>query len=174
MKILKIVFTRSKKKFPIGSWLIRIWTGKKYSHVSRMTSIKNIKMYYQSNENKANYEVEEVFLRKHEIVQEYTLEVPSHVYDKISIACLENCGKKYGYMQNIGVAIVDVCRILGISIDTPWKDGQNCSELIYRTVLDNIIPDLKMNPDLVKPHHIENLILKHFIEENGIWRLSNT
>ena len=34
MRKISIVFTKSLKKFPIGSWIIRAWTSKEYSHVA--------------------------------------------------------------------------------------------------------------------------------------------
>ena len=50
---IEIVFTKSKKILPIGSWLIKLWTNKPYSHVARAVDIKNWgKGYYQASEGK--------------------------------------------------------------------------------------------------------------------------
>lgn len=73
-------------------------------------------------------------------------------------------------MQNAGIVFVDV----GLLKDTPWKDGRNCSELIYIKVLKKMIPELDYNPDTIKPHEIENIILKHFTEKDGFWYLKTS
>lgn len=156
MKELKIVFTKSKKKFPIASWLIRAWTGKKYSHVARAANIQEWGWrYFQANEGKVNYEYEEHFLKKHEIIKEYTIIVDTEMDKKIKETCYKQCGNKYGIMQNIGIFLID----LGILKSNPWKSGVNCSELIYTHVLKPMFPELDHNPDTIKPHEIENILI---------------
>lgn len=161
MKELTIVFTKSKKKFPIASWLIRLWTGKPYSHCARcFTVYEDITMYYQSSEGKINYENEKAFSKKHEIVKLYTIEVTEEMYVNISKACLKDAGVEYGVMQNIGIALVDICALFGKKIDNPWKRGKNCSEALYVNVFKPMFPDLDYNPDTIKPHYIERIIVE--------------
>ena len=171
MRELKIVFTKSKKKFPIGSWAIRWWTGQEYSHVAREVIRKDWGAgYYQASEGNVNYEHESVFFTKHKIVKEYTLMVSEELEMEIRKACWEDCGKKYGMMQNLGTALVD----MGICKDTPWKDGRNCSELMYVKVFKKMIPELDYNPDTIKPHQIEEIISNHFeVKEDGCYYLTS-
>lgn len=166
MRKLGIVFTKSKKKCAIGSLLIRLWTNKPYSHVARKLEIEGYKpAFYQASEGRVNYEIQEVFESKHLIVKEYNLLVPTNIYDKISKACFEEAGKKYGFLQNVGIVITDILKFVGIKIGNPFKDGQNCSELIYRHVLQPMLGCKKYDPDKIKPHHIEK-ILKSKCQKN--------
>ena len=166
MRRLEIVFTRSKKRFAIFSWLIMLWTKRPYSHVARKSLVREqIPLYYQANEGKVNYEHESVFNRKHKTVKTYTILIPDLQYREISDACLMEAGKKYAAMQNISIMLID----LGITEKPIWKDGRNCSELLYVTVLKEIFKDLDYNPDTIKPSDIESIILDRFEERGGLW-----
>lgn len=163
-KELKIVFTKSKKKFAILSKLIMWWTKQPYSHCAREVIRRDWGAgYYQASEGNVNYEHESVFNKKHEIIKEYTLMVDGELELDIRRACWEDCGKYYGTLQNVGIFLVD----LGIFKDTPWKDGRNCSELLYLKIFKKLLPDLKYNPDTIKPHQIEKIILNYFKLEEG-------
>ena len=163
MRNLDIVFTKSIKKLPIGSWSIMWWTNKEYSHVARMTTLYgSVNLYYQASDGKVNYECSDIFLSKHQIIYKYTLNISDELYKKISEKCVSNAGKKYGLLQNIGIVYSDIMSKIGISVDTPFKNGQNCSELIYECVIKELIPHLKYNKNLIKPHQIEDIILKYF------------
>lgn len=173
MRELRIVLTKSRKKFPIGSWTIRGYTGKDYSHCARgFTVYGDIDMYYQASEGRVNYENEKVFLQKHEIVREYTLMIPEEQYKAISRACLEDAGVVYGFKQNLGIFLVDIAYwATGKKFDNPWKRGRNCSELLYINVFSVLCPECDYDPDLIKPHNIEEIILDHFKEVDGKWVL---
>lgn len=104
---------------------------------------------------------------KLQIVKEYKLLVDPNLEMEIRKACWHDCGKYYGMLQNIGIFLVD----LGICKDTPWKSGRNCSELLYLKVFKQLITDLNYNPDTIKPHEIEEIILKYFKNQEGHWVL---
>lgn len=173
MRELEIVFTKSRKNLPIASWAIRWWTKKEYSHVACCrTMFKEIDLFYQASEGKVNYEHTSVFNEKHEIVKSYKILVPKEIYYDIGKAFMLNAGKPYGLKQNVGIMYCDIMASFGKYIDNPWPGGQNCSELIERTVLKKMIPGLNKDPDKVKPHEIELMILKHFKkDENGCYTL---
>jgi hypothetical protein len=160
MREIKIVFTRSKKKVRIISTLIMWWTGKEYSHVARGLLRRNWGYgYYHASEGRVNYEHERMFNTKNEIVKEYSLRVSDEVWFKVSESCWKEAGQPYGFMQNIGIVIVDIAAKMGIKIDTPFKKGMNCSELMYRDVFKVMFPELDYNPDTIKPHQIEEIII---------------
>lgn len=159
MKTIEIVFTRSKKKFPIVSWLIMLWTWKPYSHVARGLEVQDWgKSYYQANEGKVNYEYHTSFNKKHKIVKIYRILVPEELDRNIRKACFQEAGANYGIMQNLGIMLVDIAALFGKKINNPWKKGRNCSELLYLKVLKKMYPDLDYNPDTIKPHHIEEIL----------------
>ena len=159
MRELEIIFTKSKKKCAIISFLIRKWTGKQYSHVARKLVHGDIELYYQASGSQVNYECKEVFDKKHEIIKRYTLSISQELYTEIGSACLREAGKPYGVLQNVGIAMVDVCRLFGKKIQNPFKQGRNCSELLYVVVLKRLCPDLAYDPDTIKPNHIEEILI---------------
>jgi hypothetical protein len=159
MRELQIVFTKSKKKMAIFSKLIMWWTKKPYSHVAKKVIRQDWGAgYYQASEGNVNYEHQLIFDTKHEIVKDFTLIIDTKLEMDIRKACWQECGNKYGMMQNIGIFLID----LGLLKKNPWKHGRNCSELLYVKVLKRILPHLDYNPDTIKPHHIEEIILECF------------
>jgi hypothetical protein len=166
MREIEIVFTKSRKKLPIGSWLFRWWTGREYSHVARRLWVPGFDhpSYFQANEGKVNYEYAPHFLREHTIVKEYKIEVTNEAYAKISRACWESKGENYGSKQNIGIALCNIAKKLGFNnCRNPWKKGKNCSELIYVNIMKPMFPDLDYDPNTIRPHDIENIILERCI-----------
>lgn len=166
MRKISIVFTKSLKKFPIGSWIIRAWTSKEYSHVALKfeTKVFNSNTYYQASEGMVNYMSETQFLKKHKIVQSFDLYLDDDLYGRIRTACHEEAGAPYGVMQNLGIVICDVLSLVGISATNPFKKGRNCSELLYEQVLVKLgISGYKK--DLIKPHHIEKIIKEELSQE---------
>lgn len=163
-KELEIVFTKSKKRFPFFSWLIRLWTRKPYSHVARAIEIRDWgKRYFQASEGKVNYEFEKYFEEKHHIVKKYIIKVPPEMDRAIKYECYLEAGNKYALMQNVGIAVVDIVyKIFKKKINNPWKHGRNCSELLYLNVLKPMFPELTYDPDLIKPHQIDKIL-----EEKG-------
>jgi len=168
IKDIKLVFTKSKKKLPIFSWLIMWWTKKAYSHVARAVQIRTWgHRFFHAAEGSVKYEYEDFFYKKNEVVKEYIIAVCETTDKRIKQACYKQSGNKYGMMQNIGIFLID----LGILKKNPWKNGFNCSELMYLEFLKVILPELDYNPDTIKPHHIEEIILKYFEEKDSKWYL---
>jgi hypothetical protein len=162
MKRIELVFTRSRKKFPIGSLLIRLWTWKPYSHVARKMQISFLDKpnYFQANEGKVNWEYEDYFAQKHEIVKTMSFECSEEQFRLFNKSCWEQVGADYGFMQNLGIFLVDLANFFGIEISNPWKKGLNCSELIYRTILKPKYGNLGYNPETIRPDHIEKILEK--------------
>jgi hypothetical protein len=162
MRTIGIVFTKSKKKCALGSFLIRLWTKKPYSHVAAKFFVYlEANMYYQASEGRVNYESDEVFHSKHEVVKEYKITLPEEFYREVSLSCLRNAGKPYGFWQNIGIAVIDILRkICPKKHKNKWSKGYNCSELLYSLVFKKIIVGLDKDPQLVKPEDIEEIIVK--------------
>jgi len=169
MRSLRLVFTKSIVKFPILSRGIMWWTDKPYSHVAREVIRRDWGAgYYQASEGNVNYEHANIFFKKHEVVKSYVLQVPAELEMSIRKACWEECGNAYGMMQNLGIFLVDIAAKFGINMQNPWKKGRNCSELMYLKVLKPMFPELDYNPDVIKPHDIEEILIsKGYIEITG-------
>ena len=105
------------------------------------------------------------FDKNNEIMETYEIELNNDQYNEIRNNLLDNCGEHYALWQNLGVLIVDQLRKIGIKCKNPWKNGQNCSELIYRYVISYIYKDQShiFEPDLIKPSQIRKIL-----KDNGI------
>lgn len=167
MRTVKIVFTKSKKKLPIGAWLIRLWTWKSYSHVALEVPIGFLKrpMYFQANEGKVNYEYGDHFDKEHQIVKRYRIKVSDPVYNFMKKERMMSAGENYGHLQNLGIVLTDIAKLFGIKLKNPWKKGRNCSEIIYSKILLPMFPDLSYDPETIKPHHIERILKSKGYEE---------
>ena len=175
MKELDIVFTKSKKKFPIASWAIMWWTNKEFSHVAKGSEVREWgTRYFQSSEGKVNYEYEKFFLKKHKIMKRYKLLISDELDMKIREACYKESGNTYGVMQNIGIALTDIYYwIFKKNIENPWKKGRVCSEILYTTCFKIMIPELNYDENKIKPHEIEDIILQYFVQEGDYWVLKS-
>ena len=159
MKSVEIVFTKSIKKLPLFSLLIRVITGKEYSHVAKGHEVKDWgKAYYQASEGKVNYEYNTVFNTKHKIVKRYIIEVPDEIAREIRKRCFQEAGKIYAYKQNFGILMVDILCKFGIMTKNPWTRGRNCSELLYVHIFKKLFPDLTLDENSVKPGDIEDIL----------------
>ena len=163
MKLITFVFTRSKKVFPIVSWIICLLTRRKYSHVALEINIDNLSkpMYFQSNESKVNYEYSDYFLKENEIIKKYELYVKEDLYNDLAKQRLMSVGENYGHLQNLGILFVDLLKFIKVDINNPWKKGKNCSELIYTCILKNIEPKLNYNANTIKPNEIEDILVNY-------------
>ena len=155
--IVDIVFTRSKKRLPLVSWFIMLWTKQKYSHVAvGLNMFSDTKLYYHANETKVNVESEYWFNKKHEIIKTYKIDISDFVCYNIINDLSKDLGMNYGIWQNLGIVIVDIFKFFGIHIRNPWRKGVNCSEILYVHFFRNL--DKNYDKDTIKPHHIERLI----------------
>ena len=154
-----IGFSKSAKNLPLGSWLIRAYQNTEYSHVY----IRIPKTIYptdtilHASEGKVHKMSETQFDKRHRVVKEYSINISEELYNKVKEEIHEISGDDYGIMQNIGIALVDVMRILfGKKIQNPWISGWNCSEFVMR-ILKIIFPIefINTDPNTVTPKYID-------------------
>lgn len=172
MKIV-VGFSKSLKKFPIGSWIIRLWQGfTSYSHVyirllvtPRFPSDKII----HAAEGEVNHWSETNFHKRNKTVEDFEIEIPDELYKHLRNNVFhEKAGELYGWKQNLGIALVQLLKYMNIHIENPWQDGWNCSEFVY-VVLKQIFPEetkhLKQNT--VTPKDI-NIVLNKLQKDGKI------
>lgn len=128
MKKITIGFSKSTKKFAIGSLLIRAYMGTPYSHVY-------LKFHSPSLDRTLIYEAVGKGVRfigserwsEHAVeVDSFDIEVSDESYVKILQYCVDNSGIEYGFFQNLGIIWANICRLARNPVD----DGDNCSETI--------------------------------------------
>jgi len=162
MRKIEVLFTKSKLTLPIGSWLIRLWTLKPYSHCAVKLPTKEAlgaNAHFQSSDGMVNCMADDAFNAKHEIVVRYEVEVTKQQYKDIRNKLFEDMGKPYGMWQNVGIVLTDILRLVGINTILGIKYEQVAgfwNELQY--------PDQPISPkNLVRPIHIQNLLQEHVI-----------
>lgn len=162
MRVINIVFTKSKKKLPLFSWLIRLIWGTEYSHTAMIFYSSKYDKYlvYHASAAGLNFMSKEVFDKEHEIVFQKPLEVPEEVHDNIVSNCIDRSGYSYGLLQGIGVGLVYLLNKVGITISNPFSDGRSswiCSEWIayvMSIIYEGYDPDL----ETVSPKEIYDLV----------------
>lgn len=113
------------------------------------------------------YLSEQHFMEHNIVVAEYEFDISEDVHNKIRVDFHTQAGTNYGYLQNLGIALVDVLnKYFNCNIKkNPMAEGINCSEWVGQ-VLDDAIGDwTKIDPSLIKPSDIRNF-LKDFYGNN--------
>lgn len=127
MKTISIGFSKSAKKFAIGSIAIRAYMQTDYSHVY-------IKFYSKSLDRTLIYEavgsgvrfIGQEKWKNHAIeMHSYDLEISDESYIKLIQFCVDNAGEEYAFCQNLGVVIAKMFNLE----KNPFQKGQNCSEI---------------------------------------------
>lgn len=155
MEQIVIGFSKSKKHFAIGSWLIRLFMGTPYSHVY-------LKFYSKSLDRTLVYEAVGSGVRfvGSKIWEEHAIEVKSCTVNiskesqiKLLQWCVDNAGVDYGYWQNLGVVI---SRILSLK-KNPFTHGLNCSETLA-DLLDKEGYKISKDVNLITPLDIDIIL----------------
>jgi hypothetical protein len=146
MKKIIIGFSKSKKKLPIGSWIIRLYQNTKFSHtyIKLLTKPKfpSDKILHASEGLVQNMSGT-MFDKKHQVIDEFEISIPDIIvkdklvkdhlplYRSIVNILHEISGDDYNFMQNIGIFYVDIMRIFFKKrVKNPWIKGWNCSEFV--------------------------------------------
>lgn len=144
----------------IGSKLIKMWTGKKYSHVYlRFESNKVPSTVYHAANGMVHFITLENFLKKNKTIVEYKIEIDDVKRIEFLINCMKLSGEKYGYIELIKIFTSDIIHQLsGKNIQFNNSRGYICSELVgvMLTKLFNI--KYKKPTYLLKPQDIEEAL----------------
>ena len=162
MRKLKIGFSYTDK---IGSLILRKYMRTLYSHVfvqyDTARHMGDDSIYHSAMGSGVGFYSKKVFEDINEITHLYELEVSDEIYVKIRNKLFAHCGRKYGYLQNLGIVGADVAKCIGMSFENPFRDGFNCSELVFMALLE-VDPTLLYEYDLntIRPDHIELILRK--------------
>lgn len=164
MRKLYIHFSRSTKKFNHFSRMLQWYEGLPISHVAvELPTSKGLGQNFVLHStvgSGVSLISKKRFLEDNEVMESYTIKLEIEEYKKIRNAMLDDCGEEYAMMQNIGIFLIDVARRLGIISKNPFKKGQNCSELVYRHIISNRYQNFNIDPDLIKPSKIREILIK--------------
>lgn len=163
MEKLIIGFSRSKKKFAIFSWLIRLVDGTKYSHVYIKWYSNKLQreIIYQASGTMVNFVGTSVFLEKNEIIKEYELEISDETSLKVKQFAMDKAGIKYGLKQVLGIGYVKLMYIFGKNVRNPFDDGSHtyvCSELVGEILKEKLNFGMDIDLQTITPKDIDELM----------------
>lgn len=169
MRQVIVGFSKSRKLIPIGSWTIRLYQNTEFSHCYirlPMTNFPSDKILHAS-EGKVQNMSGTQFDKRHRIVKEFAIPVTEDIYRNVINELHEASGDDYSIMQNVGIILVDVARLLGIKMRNPWTRGWNCSEFVA-VVLLQMIPKyfLDIDPNTITPKQIYDILEE--LNKNGV------
>lgn len=128
MKKITIGFSKSTKKFAIGSVLIRWYMQTPYSHVYMKFDSPSLNrtLIYEAVGAGVRFIGSHRWKEHAEEVASFELEISDENYKKLMQFCVDNAGIEYGFYQNLGILLANMCA----SNKNTLTDGINCSEAI--------------------------------------------
>jgi hypothetical protein len=165
MKTLTIGFSKPINRFmPVASWLIRAYMGTKYSHIYiKFFSDKlSTSIIYESVGVGVRFIGSEMWQKYAKPVDEFVIVVPDDCYYKIMKYCVDNAGKPYDVMQNLGIVIANLFSLKSNPL-SKGADKSNCSEEIAR-ILIKLGYHIEKSPDLITPRDLYEIL-----SENGVF-----
>lgn len=163
MKEIFACTSRSKKSFPIMSWIIRFFEGTDGSHALIYWHRKSgKKIAYQSTGHGVNFCGTHMLEANHEILHTAKFKVTDEGYDALLDFCIDNSDKPYSVKSIIGLAMMRACSYFNIIISNPFKDGdysQVCVETYVRSLKAAGI-DLGIDPEIAGLWEVEEDIKK--------------
>ena len=138
---MRIIFTRAKAWYKVGSKVIAESEKREYSHVAlvHIDETTGIKLVYQASLGIVNCYNYELFLDNNIIVEEYLLDLNNDELLHILRFLHENLGKPYSTVQ---IILLSIKKLLKLQVN--YRNSDNafiCSELVIR-VLQILKPDL--------------------------------
>lgn len=163
MEKIIIGFSKSKKKLPVFSWLIRAVLGTHFSHVYIKFFSNHHKRWliYQASGTQVNFMAEEHFNNLNEVTDEFELEItPESKFDMMCF-CIDNAGAPYGLKEIFGIFLNQVCEKAYQYLKCIFKDGQQsyvCSELVSYILRDYANVSIEKDYDLVTPKDVYTIL----------------
>jgi uncharacterized protein YycO len=129
MKTITIGFSKSKKKFAVGSWLIRWYMETPYSHVyvKFHSESLNRTLIYEAVGSGVRFVGMSKWSSHAEEVATFDIQVSDDKYLELIRYCIDNAGVEYGFMQNIGIVLSGLFK----EKFNRFNKGMNCSETSY-------------------------------------------
>lgn len=160
MAHLYIGLSRPKlQRVPIISLIIRAVERTPYSHVYMRLYVNSFERYiiYQAADISVHFVGTKQFNQYNEVIYEFAFEITEEQKKAISLFCLDEAGKPYGFWQLIGIGIVKFVNLFGKKIKNPFaskEKTQVCSEAVGYILQNyfNVIFDKPL--DLLTPRDI--------------------
>lgn len=158
-----IGFSKSKKKFPIGSWLIRLYQGgSEFSHCYFRIKSSHFPSdtIIHSAEGKVQRMSGTQFDKRNEVVEEFAVTLTKEEYMDMLSQMHEVAGDDYSILQNLGIVYVDLMRVVfKKTVKNPWTTGWNCSEFTMTFLKLHFQEEFKhFDPDTITPIQVYKIM----------------
>jgi len=161
MKTIIIGFSRNKNN-AIGSELIQKFMGKPFSHTYfkfKEDLYKDYTIFHAIGKGLV-YMSETTFLEHNLPIYQFEIQILDELFNELMEDCHINAGKHYGFMQNIGIAIVRSLKKININITkNPFNEGINCSEWMYYILEEIYGKWTPVDPNLIAPDEVCDFLL---------------
>lgn len=155
MKCVTIGFSKSTKKFAIGSWIIRWYMGTPYSHVYMRFESPSMErsLIYEAVGAGVRFIGFEKWKQHAEEVDSFNLQLSDKNYKRLMQFCIDQAGDEYGFMQNLGLVWANIFK----RKKNPLTSGENCSEEMGEILkLEGF--DINKDLDLLTPKDIHDIL----------------
>lgn len=148
----------------IGSELIKLWTRSPYSHtyirfISERMDMSNV---YHAAHGMVHFRSYDNFLRDNIAMAEYKIELTDEEYLKLLKQCMELAGEGYGYLELLGIVIVDVANNINIPLKIHDGRGYICSELVGMLCTEILKMKFKKPTYLLCPADVQKALAERF------------
>lgn len=161
MKTIYVGFSRNANSAP-GSKVIQLFLNKPFSHTYfkfKEDSYCDHTIFHAVGKG-LTYISETNFLNHNTVVFEKAIEINDETYKELLNECHQNAGRKYGFLQNLGILWVRSLNCLGFDLKTnPLDDGINCSEWMYYLLEEIYGRWTDTEPNLVAPDEVYNYLI---------------
>ena len=156
MRKIYIGFSYTDK---IGSYALRQYMKTSYSHVFFELEHKHLfgqnTIFHASMTSGVSYWSDSNFVKANVKTHLFEIELPEEEYRSLRAKLHNRAGEQYGFMQNLGIVLVDIAKNLGISMQNPFRKASNCSELVFDALVE-LHPELlhEFDANTIRPDHI--------------------
>ena len=163
MRTLYIGFSQTNK---IGSYALRHYMKTDYSHVffelDHVHLFGQNTIFHASMSSGVSYWSDSNFNKSNTKTHLYEIKLSEERYRALRAKLHNRAGEHYGFMQNLGIVLVDIAKNLGISMQNPFRKASNCSELVFYALVD-LHPELflEFDPNTIRPDHIQLILQKY-------------
>ncbi len=163
MRDIYIGFSQPKSKM-IASELIKLGTRSQYSHsyirfVSERMDMSNV---YHAAHGMVHFRSYNNFLKDNVAMIVYRIELTEEQYLQVLKQCMELSGEGYGYIELLGIVIVDVANNVNIPLKIHDGRGYICSELVGMLCIEILKMKFKKPTYLLCPADVQNALAERF------------
>lgn len=168
MKHFYIGLSRSKNN-KVGSVLLQKYMNRPYSHTffeyDTMRGVQDNTIFHSSMSSGVGYWSNYTFEKKNTKTHLYRVEVSDEVFKALRTKVHRHAGNHYAFLQNIGILLVDICQNMGFDVQNPFREHENCSELVYLALVE-LHPELALQykQNTISPVDIEDIMIAYGYE----------